>query len=299
MFEDNPVTKFNRLYLRNSGQDFGITQMKDGTITDVFKGIAKVEYQDYRPGVVYLNGEYWGIQNIREMVAPWYFQNKYGINRNTVDLIGGDEFDPEIDDGTNEDWKNDVISFIQSNDLSIPENYQTIQNRIDIESFIDYIIVQTYIGTIDWPGWNSKWWRNKAYTNYQKWKWVLYDLDLSMLMIYKEKVWIGDLYKNHTREGRESGFFVFNNLIKNEEFVDAFLQRYLYFIDEVFQPSRFNEIVLRNKARIQNEYPNHAEKWHTRSPHEWSEEVNKLIEYNTKRNKMMRRIIESLIEEHS
>jgi hypothetical protein len=296
MFEDAPIAKYNRLTLRNAGQDFGLTQMKDGTIADVFKYKANVEFLEYRPSVVYLNGEYWGIQNIRDMITPWHFQNHYGVNRNTVDFIGGSELDPEEDDGSKVDWMNDIIAFLQSNDVSIPANYNTMLERIDIESFMDYIIIQTYIGKLDWPAWNAKWWRSNSDPNHSKWRWVVYDLDLSLLKLYQNKVWIGDLYKNHERDDRQDGFFVFNHLIKNEAFVDAFLERYLYFIDEVFYPERFNEIVLANKTKIESEYPQHAKKWHTRSVGEWNEEVDRMMEYNNKRNAFMRDIIVSLQE---
>lgn len=299
MFKDSPISKYNRMTLRNSGQDFGITHLKDGTITDIFKYKSKVEFAEYRPAVVYLNGEYWGIQNIREMITPWHFQNHYGVNRNTVDLIGGSDLDPEVDDGSRDDWMRDVIGFVQNNDLSLPENYNTILNRIDIESFIDNMIIQTYIGKLDWPAWNAKWWRNKTYTNYMKWKWVIYDLDLSMLVIHQKKVWIGDLYKNHEREHRQDGFYLFNNLIKNKTFVEAFLKRYIYFIDEVFEPNRVKEIVLNNKKRIQSEYPNHSKKWSTGTIAEWEREVQRMIKYNNERNYHLRKIILSLMEEHA
>lgn len=296
MFDEAPISKYNRLTLRNAGQDFGITQMKDGTLADVFKYKSAVEFQEYRPSVVYLNGEYWGIHNIREMITPWHFENHYGVDRNSVDFIGGSELDPEVDDGSRADWMNDIIAFIQNNDLSESANYETILERIDIESFMDYIIIQTYIGKVDWPGWNAKWWRSRTDPDYSKWKWVVYDLDLSMLKIYTEKVWIGDLYKNHTREGREEGFILLNHLLKNQDFKEAFLERYLYFIDDVFEPNRFKNIVLANKSRIESEYPQHADKWHTNTAGRWKHEIDNMIEFNNKRNVLMRNIIVSLQE---
>ena len=62
------------------------------------------------------------------------------------------------DDGSVSDFLNDIIYFIEENDLSNNDNYITLCNRMDIDSYIDYIIIQTYIRNTDWPVGNVKWW---------------------------------------------------------------------------------------------------------------------------------------------
>lgn len=297
IFDDSPVNNFKRLLLRNSGNDFGITHLKCASISDVYKDYAKVDYQKYKPCVVYINDDYWGIHNIRDMLSARFFESTYGINPEMVDIIRGSEITPDIDTGTDADWNRDVISFLQNNDVSINQNYTTISNRIDIESYIDYNIVQTYIGNRDWPVNNTRWWRSKNYLNHLKWKWIIFDLDLSMLKPIQNRVWIGDLYKNHTRDGKEEGFFVFNHLIKNEHFVEQFLERYLFFIDEVFEPNRFEQIITQNKARIQPEYKKHIEKWSLRPMGAWEREIDDIIDYNRKRSVQMKKIIQDLLNE--
>ena len=39
-----------------------------------------------------------------------------------------------------------VVDFIDNHDLSLTDNYNYLQSIIDIDSYIDYLIVNTYIG---------------------------------------------------------------------------------------------------------------------------------------------------------
>ena len=132
----------------------------------------------------------------------------------------------------------DVIYFIQNNELSNSNNYNTLSEMIDINSYVDYIIIQTYICNIDWPINNVKWWRDKTSINHTKWRWVIFDTDRAFDKRNINKVWIGDLYGNYYNESKKDGFYIFNNLIKNSQFKELFLDRYLYFTENVFEQNR-------------------------------------------------------------
>jgi hypothetical protein len=169
---------------------------------------------------------------------------------------------------------------------------------IDIDSYIDYIIIQTYICNTDWPVGNAKWWRDKSSANYTKWRWVVYDTDLALISDV-DKVWIGDLYGNYYNNNKKDGFFIFNNLIKNTVFKKLFLERYLFFIETVFEKSRVESIILSNKARISQEYKNHHLKWNTLDFNQWSKSIDKMIQFNNKRNDIMKDLIKNLQSENN
>ena len=46
-----------------------------------------VNSQAYTPAVVFLNGEYFGVYEIREKANEGYFENNYGNDRDSVDLL--------------------------------------------------------------------------------------------------------------------------------------------------------------------------------------------------------------------
>ncbi len=40
-----------------------------------------------RPAVVFINGEYWGIHNIRERYDKYYLEQVYGVDPDNIDLL--------------------------------------------------------------------------------------------------------------------------------------------------------------------------------------------------------------------
>lgn len=190
---------------------------------------------------------------------------------------------------------NEVINFLKENDLSESDNYIRLNNLIDIDSYIDYIIIQTYICNTDWPNGNSKWWRDKTSLTNSKWRWIVFDTDWSLKGKDNiDQVWIGDLYGNYLDKRKNEGFYLFNNLINNKEFKKRFLNRYMFFLDNVFEEKRFENIVLLNKSKIELEYENSQRRWNTLSENNWSKAISEMIEFNTERNKKMEKIITEL-----
>ena len=299
LFPGARTDRFKRLLLRNSGNDFGLTQLKDAAVVQIFKNYARVDYQAYSPSILYLNEEYWGIHNIREMITPHHFGFNYNVDDDLVDLLEGSPLAPEVDDGSSELFLLEVIDYIKNNDLSDTEHYNVIINRIDIENFIDYIIIETYVGNRDWPITNSKWWREKKEEGqFNKWRWVAFDHDVAFRSKDVKNVWIGDLYGEAFNSEKNDGFFIFNNLILNEAFKKEFLSRYLYFIETVFDPDRVERIVREIKENIEEEYPKHQEKWHTLPRRQWESSIEEIISVNRERNEIMKEIIYALYEEY-
>ena len=51
---------------------------------------------------------------------------------------------------------------MQDNDLSRSENWNWIEERVDLENFIDYYCAQIYFANTDWPGNNIKYWKESG-----------------------------------------------------------------------------------------------------------------------------------------
>ena len=45
--------------------------------------------QAYRPAVLFLNGQYWGIHNIREKINEHYVAGNFGVDAEEVNLLEG------------------------------------------------------------------------------------------------------------------------------------------------------------------------------------------------------------------
>ena len=292
VFAENSLNSYKRLVARNSGNDCGITQIHDISMVSIVRGHVNFEFQEYNQCVVYLNDVYWGIYNLREMITKHYFESHFGFPKENIDLLEGSELNPIADDGNTDNYLNTVINFIDNNDLSLQDNYNHIKSIIDIDSYIDYIIVNTYICNRDWPHNNIKWWKDRT-TSFSKWRWVMYDTDMSFFLDRVETVWIGDLIGDPYPD--EGSFYIFNKLIKNNEFKDVFLNRYLYVIESVFNKVRVESLILNNKNRIDAEYDNFHIKWPgTNNKSEWSKAISDLIKFNNTRYDIMKNVIETL-----
>ena len=68
LFKDKPVDQFTSFILRNSGNDWAYSMLRDGLMHTIVKGRMDIDYQEYQPADVFINGEYWGIHNIREKI---------------------------------------------------------------------------------------------------------------------------------------------------------------------------------------------------------------------------------------
>ena len=76
-FPELDIESFDDLILRSSAQDWWRTMFRDGMIQTLTRHM-DIDGQAYRPTVVFLNGEYWGIHNLREKLNEDYLAGHYG-----------------------------------------------------------------------------------------------------------------------------------------------------------------------------------------------------------------------------
>ena len=114
--------------------------------------------------IVFINGEYLGLQEIREANrTPYYYQEHYGIARDNpgIDILFGSAGAVGIDEGDTTHWQH-MFDFLSNNDISLSENYRYVQEMMDVENFIDYIGHCVFLGKRDWPGGNEAFWRPRT-----------------------------------------------------------------------------------------------------------------------------------------
>lgn len=172
-FEDKPISAFHIILLRNSGNDFNNTQMRDGAISELAKSM-NIDRQAYQPAVVYINGEYYGIQNVREKMNEHYVAENYGYDKDDIDYVVKNG---ELGSGNLTDYL-EMRNFIENNDLSDSANYEKAKTLLDIPSFIDYNILEMYVVNEDWPGNNIAYWHNRKLNT--PWRYMLFDADFGL-----------------------------------------------------------------------------------------------------------------------
>ena len=250
-FKDRDYSDFKRLTLRSSftfwwGRN---TLFQDDILhAHVAQSGFEIDHQQSLPNIVFINGEYWGIHNIRERQDKNYLSSIHNIDDDEVDIIKGNL---SAEEGTADDFI-DIINFVGNNDLSVTHNYDNVKDRIDINNFIDYNIIQTFYGNTDWPGNNIKMWREQK--NGAKWRWILYDLDAAIPNVLQNPFeGINNSNSKHST--------LFKNLIKNEEFKTDFINRYIYHLQTTFDPQRIEELSSKFKAAYLPELQQHIARW--------------------------------------
>jgi len=256
-FQDKPIKSYKRLILRNSGNDEDIL-FRDLVQQYIVKDMMDIDYQAGRPVVVFLNGEYWGIHNLREKADEAWPEQNYGLDKDTdFDFFTqNDAEDAALDAGSRDAW-DALHTFVANNDLSVPANYDYVASQVDIDEFMNYFIVELYGNNLDWPHKNIRYWR--AYDG-GKWRWVLYDLDLAT---DEEQIEDNILSKivNVADPAAAYQTLLFRKLMENTAFRDEFVQRFAGHINITFDPARVEGFIGAFQSRIASEVPAHIARW--------------------------------------
>ena len=258
---------FSRLILRNSGQDWyfrGPTMMKDAFLQQLFWHM-EVDMQAYRPVVMYLNGEFWGIHNIRERVDARYLERRYGIPRDKVDLLNNNA---SVKAGDNLDYL-DLRNFVHDESMADPANYAAATARIDIPNFIDYFIIHIFIANTDWPGNNIDYWRERrapdptAPTGRDgRWRWIAFDLDFGADPSNASQDMFSWL-KNAT-PGYPSPLWsqmLIRGLWESPDFTAEFCNRFADHLNTTFQADRAHALADEMEAVLEEEIVPHFRRW--------------------------------------
>ena len=208
---------------------------------------------------------------------------------------------PGINDGTADQFVNEVLPLFLYEDLSLDQNYEKANELMDLDNMIDYFIAQTYIANDYWPGSNMKWWRSQNNTEFNKSKWIFFDVDFGFVLDRKEILWLGDYYQvgveNVPFPQIAPGYLLFDALMENKTFEIKFLERYLYFIEDVFDPTRVEDILQEMIDEIGTEWIKHEETWPYYKYYDtWILILNDMSVFNEERNQWIKPHIEELLE---
>jgi len=259
-YPDKRIYSFRSILLRAGGHpDKYNTMFKDGVGQFISQEHLKVDYQGYRPAVVYLNGEYWGIYNIREKLNANYLMDNYNLAKNQFDYLQQSWL--VIKSGDIEHYLL-TQRFINNCDKTNPDNYAYVKTLIDVDNYINYNISEIYAANVDWPNWNIKFWRE--HKENAVWKWVLVDLDFGFGTGKKADFNMIEFATSpvETREtNTPKATMLFRNMLEFTEFKNEFIQRFAVSLNVVYPPERVLEIIQQFEDQRSNEMPFEIKRW--------------------------------------
>lgn len=275
-FPDKQNDAFEAMLLRNSGNDNGRSMFRDGLMAALAREVGNLDYQAWQPVSVYLNGEYWGIYNLREKLNEHYITDNHGTVPEMLDMFK----DTDRQVHGNSDGIDELISFIGDNDLNEPASWEWISNKMDIASFINYFIAEIYCANTDWPSNNVCYWRSRD--GQGKWRWILYDTDLGFGLNGKGYTmdmfsWLSERY---TAEGVfiPNTLLIFMELMKTAEFRDVFNTAVAEQMETVYHPDNVTTLIDSIQTELAGEMNYHAERWGM-TMEDWHAEIEKMKEF--------------------
>jgi len=309
------ITDFYSIVLRNSGGDNIRTFIRDGLMT----GLAteyNIDKQDYQPAVVFLNGQYWGILNIREKINEYYIEDHYNYDSNKIDLVEGSYRHSIIANEGSPDSYMEIFNMYENIDASFDVMYQMYEDMFDIDNMIDYFIFQSFYNNTDWPWSNAKFWRPQGEEG--KWRWLMYDTDAGFDTVqYWTKLlervsgtpdfnMLGYLFSEQYNHDVFS--MTYKALLKNSSFYSRFFDRYEELLNTVLTTDNLLMNIDAYAADIETEMNRHITRWNdtdqygeagwSRTMEEWMEEIQVLKDFAAARPSFMRQHIEQFKLEH-
>lgn len=170
LFSKRDYTVFKSITLRASGQDNEETHMKDSVLA-ALAGDTGVMYMESEVAVVYIDGQYWGLYNLRERVTPVAVAQFEGwSDPDDLILLRRDT----SEQGSPASYKK-MMAWLATADLSNPGDLDLLRQYVDVENYMEYVALEMYLSNLDLS--NVRSYCNPAIG--AKWKWILFDLDMS------------------------------------------------------------------------------------------------------------------------
>jgi hypothetical protein len=259
IFSDLDIKEFESLVLRNSGNDFNNTMMRDALCNTILRDL-ELDQMAYRPAIAYLNGEYWGIMNIREKINEAFIASHHNVDPENIDIL---EANGSSIAGSSEHYAA-LMSFVTNNNLAIKDNYNLVKKQMDIQNYIKYQVAQIFIDNRDWPGNNIKYWRER--TEAGKWRWILFDLDFGF------NTWATDNQNFNTLAfalepngpnwpNPPWSTLLFRKLVENQSFRNDFINCFADNLNTIFAPQVVLQAIDKLKSAIDTEMPRHMARW--------------------------------------
>jgi hypothetical protein len=270
------LTEYKRFIIRAWGSVITAGMFNDALAQNLL-ATNDLDIQAYCPAILFINGEYWGLHELREANKnSWYYQYHYGIDRDDPgfdillhELRNGAPY-ASVDEGDADHW-NEMMYYLRSYDLSLPEHYEYIGTQMDVDNFITYLGHCIFTGKWDWPNNNDASWRPR--TEKGRWRWIQFDMETSFGVatgLGPEYASLGidlNMVKAVTEGVDIPGFGkygphpVMEELMDNPSFRESFVAWFEHALDHEFLPDSTIGLLEEITAGLEPYMEEHLKRW--------------------------------------
>jgi len=276
-FENRDYSNFNSLILRSGSQDQEYTFFRDALMTSLADGVTNLSVQAYKSVILYINGEYWGVYNIREQVDDDFISNNFNVQNEGTNIV---RIDNDITTGDGKKYF-DLLNYLNSHDLSMSSNYEYVKSQLNIESYIDFWIAESWVTNNDIINTRFFWHPN---INDGKINMIFYDLDFAMWN-YNHN-YFSFMVKPDGMSALNVSTLIMRKLIKNEEFKTTFLERMSYQLKNVWTEQRVINKIDEIYNVLKPEMERNQKRWGM-TLKDWENNVEELRKYTRLRREYM------------
>ena len=260
-FDTTQVKSFKHLVIKPFSILWPATGVQDYVSNRIALGMG-LEAPNSRPVVLYINGEYWGIYFLQEKLDDHYLEDHFGIEPEQCNIVGGNGMDNDTWEWSVEEESGDGSAFLQlldwleDADLSDSANYAYVSGLVDIDNFIEYQILETFIANNDWPANNQRCWQ----TGDSKWRFAFFDGDYALLQEDYDVFGNACYVMNDQWHTGGRSTLLFRRLLENNDFKMRFLARVDELCNTVFKYENTAPYLEEVIQAIRLEVPNQVER---------------------------------------
>ena len=263
------IRDFKSFVLRNAGNDYDYLYMRDAIIQCSMAHYTDLDWQAWRPAIIYINGSYYGMLNIRERANGNNIYTNYdGLE--DIDLFENNE----LKEGTKDKYKQ-FQTFYNEHGHTLAEYAE----RMDWEEYINLMIMNLYFNNMDFPGNNNVIWRPR--TEDGRWRWIAKDTDFGLGLYdvtsdYNTIKWINtpDYDSERSWANGEEATRLFRRLMEDKDFHREFIDRCCIYMGDFLNEKGVRAIWDPMYDLIKYEYPFHRNLINRWWP-KYEEELNK------------------------
>jgi hypothetical protein len=279
------IQSYKSFNLRNGGNEYWASRYHDALMQRSMKP-TDADYMGYSPVVTFLNGEYWGMYELRENLNEDYCESNHGVPADQATVISYNYMGFNVVNGSDDSFFG-MLDFVTNTDPQDPAFLPALSTMLDLENYADYIIAETYYGNGDWSNGyvnNTKFWHDDQPGG--KWRFLLMDLDFGLggdpcsnfIEIAQNDLWI---YTD----------LLFSRVIQNPQFRYFFIQRYLDLRNSVFRTERLQAIRDTMRAELEGAMPRHCERWGSDYGY-WYYSYDYRLDWNNARNECIVNVLQ-------